>query len=293
MSMPVPELPVADEIEATVVPDDGVGPLDRRAVFRTLLKVSTVRNYAIAALGALAMMTMVLFEQGSDVGGLAIAVLGLCGVLFLWPGSPPLILLVLTYCLWSPLLIPGEGTFSDQYLIWYRRFHFMDVFLGLSVVVYMVSQFRLFSLLAQAFPPDGPPSRKGNSLIRRPGSLIRPTELGIMLGLSAGLVIGGQIVWWAMTAVEIGADGTIPLTPVDTRRLADHFMPLWASRTAILIGLLFFGTLLARLGFDYWRLRMMGRDEARMTLLDIGWHETSRERSRLEIWRAWARRRRR
>jgi hypothetical protein len=57
----------------------------------------------------------------------------------------------------------------------------------------------------------------------------------------------------------------------------------------VLLGLLFFGTLVARLVFGYWRLRLMGSAEGGMVLLDGGWVETKRERSRLEKWRVWGR----
>jgi hypothetical protein len=64
-----------------------------------------------------------------------------------------------------------------------------------------------------------------------------------------------------------------------------------ATRFVILVGLLFFGTLVARLVFGYWRLRMMGPAEGGMILLDGGWSETSRERQRVEKWRIWGRKR--
>ena len=68
-------------------------------------------------------------------------------------------------------------------------------------------------------------------------------------------------------------------------------MSTGATRFVLVVGLLFFGTLLARLVFGYWRLRMMGPAEGGMVLLDGGWFETSRERQRQEVWRIWGRKR--
>ena len=63
------------------------------------------------------------------------------------------------------------------------------------------------------------------------------------------------------------------------------------ARFVVLVGLLFFGTLIARIVFGYWRLRMMRPAEGAMILLDGGWSETSRERQRQEAWRIWGRKR--
>jgi hypothetical protein len=63
------------------------------------------------------------------------------------------------------------------------------------------------------------------------------------------------------------------------------------TRFVLLVGMLFFGVLIARLVFGYWRLRAMAPEEGAMILLDGNWLETRRERSRLEKWRVWGRKR--
>ena len=47
------------------------------------------------------------------------------------------------------------------------------------------------------------------------------------------------------------------------------------------------GTLVARLVFGYWRLRVMTPAQGAMLLMDTGWDETKRERVRVEGWRMW------
>src|SRR5206468_3880580 len=64
-----------------------------------------------------------------------------------------------------------------------------------------------------------------------------------------------------------------------------------ATRLVLFAGLLFFGSVLARLVFGYWRLRQMSPAEGAMVLQETGWDETRREPSRVEWWRARARRR--
>ena len=63
------------------------------------------------------------------------------------------------------------------------------------------------------------------------------------------------------------------------------------TRFVVLVGVLFFGMIIARLVFGYWRLRMMGAAEGGMILLNEGWSETRRERQRQEAWRIWGRKR--
>jgi hypothetical protein len=53
----------------------------------------------------------------------------------------------------------------------------------------------------------------------------------------------------------------------------------------VILGLGFFGTLLARLVFGYWRLRRLSAAQGRMMLQESDWTETRRERVRIEVWK--------
>jgi hypothetical protein len=162
--------------------------------------------------------------------------------------------------------------------------------------------------------------RPGEPPTRRPASLIRPTELAAMLGFCVGLVIAGQLIWLFATSVQVAPTDDFPLqltqsrsslmkkySPVhssdgpsgfvDPRSLEDrHFysegvLSPGVSRFFVLLGMLFFGTLITTLVFRYWRLRTIGAAEGAMILINAGWEETSRERVRLEKWRIWGRKR--
>jgi hypothetical protein len=276
-------------------PNDGATELDQRAAFQLLFNSPLVRNYALAAFGALGMIFLILFQQGSDLGGLIIVILGTCGILFRWSSAPALILLVLTYFMLFPFGIPGEG-FRNRWEIEEGRFRITDVMLVLSVLIYIASQFRIYGLTYQAMAFEGQHRRKDEPITRRPPAIIHPNELVVLLGLSVGFVIFGQLIWWFANAVDVVPAEDFPLRWIESSRMNRFDEPgsgtnTGTTRFIILTGLLFFGTLLTRLIFGYWRLRMMGSAEARMILLDGGWSETHRERTRLEKWRIWGRKR--
>ena len=275
---------------------DGAVELDQRTVIRILLEEPVARNYAIAALAALAVVFMVLVESGGDIsafGGLAIVVLGVAGIALRWPVSPIFVLLIVVYFMYTPFGDPVDASYNTyRGKIEERRFHFMDVVVVLAVVVYTISHYRLAGLLAHAIAREGAARRNDDPLVRRPLAHVRPTELGNMLLFATALVIVGQLVWLFVTSFEVVPRKPVPLKVADPRMYMDagRWMSLGASRFFILAGILIAGTLLARLVFGYWRLRTIDRTEAQMILLDEGWRETSRERSRLEKWRAWGHR---
>src|SRR5262245_37084559 len=294
----------ADETPEPLPPDrsDGWSSLDLRETLQTLFKDPDVRNFTFAALGALGMIFLILFQQNSDVGGLLVVIVGICGVLLRWPAAPVFVVLLVMYFQWTPSGIPGDG-FENGYEIVEGRFRVTDMLLVMSVVVYLSCQYRLFGLVSQAIAFEGPIRSKDESPIRRPPVLIQPAELAILLGATAAIVVFGQLVWWFANAVEVAPAENFPLQwasekwsiQVSGRERPEPPVPgglsPGATRFVVLVGLLFFGTLLARLVFGYWRLRAMGASEGRMILLDNGWSETSRERQRIEKWRVWGRKR--
>jgi len=298
---------------------DGSAELDRRASFRLLFNEPAIRNYLLAAFGSLVMIALMLLEQGSDIGAILIVFVGVCGILLQFRAAPVLVLFFLSYFMWTPTGIPGDG-FSSTYMIEARRFHIIDVLLVLSTLVYVASQYRLYGLVYQAMAFETGVRRQGEPPTRRPASLIRPTELSVMLGVSVGLVLTGQLIWFFATSVQVAPTQDFPLqisesraslvkkfstvNPsggpsgyVDPRSLEDrHFsaegvLSPGVSRFFVLLGMLFFGTLITMLVFRYWRLRTIEPAEGTMILINTGWEETSRERVRLEKWRIWGRKR--
>jgi hypothetical protein len=272
---------------------DGSSELDMRETFQVLFNDPAVRNFVFAALGALGMIFLILFQQGSDIGGLLIVFLGVCGILFRWIATPVLVLLVLTYFMVFPFGIPGE-TFGGPWEIEEGRFRVTDIMLILSLLVYVTCQYRIFGFVSQAIPYEGPFRRKDEAPMRRPPTLIGSLELAMLFGVCTVFVILGQLVWWFANSIEVVPTDDFPLRWVEpdrTGRISElpGGMNTGTTRFVLLVGLLCFGTLLARLVFGYWRLRMMGPAEGAMILLDGGWSDTSRERQRQESWRRWGR----
>jgi hypothetical protein len=274
---------------------DGSTDLDMRDTFEVLFKDPAVRNFVFAGLGALGMIFLILFQQGSDIGGFLIVALGVCGIVFRWSASPALILVILTYFMVFPFGIPGE-TLGGSWEIEEGRFRITDIMLVMSLLVYLSCQFRIYGFVSQAIPFEGAVRRRDEKPTRRPPALIRSSELGILFGVCIAFTILGQLIWWFANAVEVVPTEDFPLRWVEpdssghTSELPGG-MNTGTTRFVVLVGILFFGTILARLVFGYWRLRMLNPAEGGMILLDNGWSETRRERQRQEAWRIWGRKR--
>ncbi len=274
---------------------DGSIELDQRDVFRVLFNDPAVRNYMFAGLSSLAMIFLILFQQGSDLGGLLVVVVGVAGLLLRWLPTPLFVLLLLTYFMVFPFGIPGEA-FENRWEIEEGRFRLTDILMALAVLVYVVSHYRIIGIVQQVVAYEGAVRRNDEPATRRPAALVAPSELGVVLLLAAGLVILGQLVWWIVNSVEITPTNTFPFSWVGEGRSLRRTepsagLPPGTTRFMALVGLGAFSVLIGRLVFGYWRLRTMGAAEGGMILLDDGWSETKRERSRLETWRIWGRRR--
>jgi len=274
---------------------DGSTDLDMRETFDVLLKDPAVRNFVFAGLGALGMMFLILFQQGSDIGGFLIVALGVCGIFFRWSASPALILIILTYFMVFPFGIPGE-TLGGSWEIEEGRFRITDIMLVLSLLVYLACQFRIYGFVSHAVAFEGAVRRRDEKPTRRPPALIRPSELGVLFGICVAFTILGQLIWWFANSVEVIPTEDFPLRwaePDSSGRASElpGGMNTGTTRFVVLVGILFFGMILARLVFGYWRLRMMNASEGGMILLDSGWSETRRERQRQEAWRIWGRKR--
>jgi hypothetical protein len=295
-SPPLPEdIALAEELPDSTWQTDGSTPLNQRTVLTILFSDPAVRSYTYTALGSLAMIFLILFQQGSDLGGVLVVVFGLCGVLFHWRSAVPFVLLVITYFMWTPFGVPGDG-FENRWEIEDNRFKAVNVMLVLAVLVYVTSQYRLFGLVHQAMAYEGKSRRKDEPPTRRPPSLIQPSELGVLFAVCVGLVLVGHVIWWLINVIEVVPTEGFPLRMGDGERRTVRVdvpggLPPGLTRFVLLIGLLFFSFLMGRLVFGYWRLRTMGPLEAGMLLADYGWAEVCRERSRLEKWRVWGRRR--
>jgi len=246
-----------------------------------------VRGLLFAGLGGLAMLFVVMFERGADVGGLLIAVLGAAGLVLGWRASPAFVLLILLYFLVFPYGLPPPE--EDPFELEYGTFRVADVLMAAALVMYLSAHYRLLGITRLAMPNEPGGFGHKTSPRTRPADLIRKGELLRTFTLTAVVVLVGQIVWAVVINLEVDTLGDSPLRFADNtgvRRDGGDLSP-WRTRLVAVVGLLFFGTLFARLVFGYWRLRTMTPAEGAMLLTDAGWDETRRERVRVEGWRMW------
>lgn len=288
-----------DDLDEREEKRDPKKPLTQRKVFELFLRDITVRPYLFGALGGLAMTFLVMFMSGSDIGGVLVVVLGLAALLLRWTAAPPFMLLIVVYFQVFPFFVPELG-FDDPYRIRETHFRVEDVVLVMSLLVYLRCTYRVFGIVHQSMPFENAIRRKGEYPTRRPTSHIDPTEIGWLVGISAALVIVGQLLWWLVNAIDFVPTGDgLPFRWADADdryryrragREPGEFGPA-GSRFFVILGILFFGFLLVRLVFGYWRLRTMSAAEGAMTLTDTSWAASHRERVRVEKWRIWGRER--
>ncbi len=271
--------------EDSLPPDESLDPGSLRAMVHD----QAVLNYLFAGLAALAMVFVVMFQRGSDLGGLLLVLIGGPGLIFRKTAAPALFLVILTYFLIFPAGLPPAWRDSTEIT---NHFRVVDLILVASVLIYLAAHYRVFGLTTQALPFDAHYPRKGEKPARRPSKLVRTGEIRTLLFLVTGVVVVGQLAWWVVANVEPDPTATPPLKLIERQRglwSSGGEGSEWRNRFVILAGMLAIGTLIARLVFGYWRLRTMSAVEAGMILQDTVWNETRREPSRQEAWRVWGR----
>jgi hypothetical protein len=295
---PEPIDPDDDAAAAEKARADGSTELDQREAFSLLFNDPAVRNYTIAALAALAMIFLSLMQQASDLGGLFIVIIGVVGIMVRWLSAAVFVVLLVPYFMILPTGIPGEGYWKSWEI---EEGHFRpgDIILVLSVLVYVACHYRIYGLTTQAVAFEGVARRKDEPVTRRPPALVAPAELGTLIAVAVAAVVAGQLVWWLVNEVEVDTTEDFPFVWAesgwsrgkDDRPIGPASLPPNLTRFMLLVGLAVLAGLIGRLVFGYWRLRTMGPAEGAMILLDGGWDETRRERSRQEKWRIWGRKR--
>jgi hypothetical protein len=296
-----PEDDPEEGAEEAAEPRDHREPLSQREVFELFRYDPAVRPYLFSALGALAMIFLVMFlgdnsRPGSDIGAVVLVLFGLATLAFRWTMAPPFFLFVLVYFLLFPFGLPDPDLYNDPFRIRESHFRVTDVVLVLAVLVYLRCQYRIFGLIQQAMPFENVFRRKGDHPLRRPTSHIDPVEIAWLIGIAVVLVAIGQVVWWLVNALEFAPGDDFPFRWADqnslarfrrSRREPGEYTP-GGNRFFVVTGALFFGFLVLRLVFGYWRMRVMNPAEGAMILTDTSWSESHRERVRVEKWRSWS-----
>lgn len=247
-----------------------------------------VRALLFAGLGGLALVFVALFLNGSDIGALLIAVIGTAGLVLGWRGPPVFVILFLLYFLVLPDGIPPPYESVDE--VADRTFRLDDLFLAVALVVYLSAHYRLYGITTRALPAEVGAAGKKARPRKRSADLIGRSELPRMLYLAGAVTVVGQIVWAVVVNLEVDVLAGFPFRfsePTALRPGEPGDLSAWRTRLVAVVGLLFFGTLVARLVFGYWRLRTLTPAQGAMLLMDGGWDETKRERVRVEGWRMW------
>lgn len=261
---------------------------------RGLFHAAEVRNYLFAGLAALAMIFVVLFGRGADLGGLLILLTGAGGMVLRRAGVPPLVLLLLLYFQVFPYGLPPPD--ENPFAIAEGRFGVGDMILAAAVVVYVACHYRVYGLTARAFPAESTtPPRGEQRPPRRTPANVRPDEVTRLVVLAVAAAVAGQVVWWGLTTATIDVVANFPLRfdrPAVGRGQQPGFYGPRTTRVLLLVGLVAGGVMLGRLVFGYWRLRRLSPAEGGLILQEAGWDETRREQVRVAAWRAWGRARR-
>lgn len=255
------------------------------AYWRVLLD-ERVRTYVVVTAAALLVIFVAQLMTGSLIaGGLPFAV-GLLALALRWVAMPVVCVVAVVWFQALPFGVPIGG----NYAIPTRATHFrlQDLLLGMAVVVYLVAQFRVYSLAHLAVPDERQPRfrRKSDKPDLRDPDLIDEAETPQLIVLAAVALVAGQLAWLAVNelVLDFHLFPPIRLRPASGR---DGSVPLHESRFLLFVLAFGVGVFLLRLGFWYWRLRTLSRAEGQLVLADTGWTEMRREAARQETWRAW------
>jgi len=264
-------------------------PNEQRALgFMEQFQVPAVRAYMFIGLAALLVYYTIMGERGGSLGALLTIVIAIPGLIARWVISPILFLILVTYLLFDP----DFGSLVEM-MEGYRRayrgrgvstaFGLDDLLLAATILVYLMSHYRLMSFVHKSMPDDPAPRRKGQpepESPRRPVKLFADRELGIMFAIAAFSVIIGAIGWIMLSGYESGS--RLAGTWGVSRPFARFIVFLWSvGGGAVLVGV----------AFRYLALRRMSWFEARLIVQDLFWLETRREQERIYRWRNWYRKR--
>jgi hypothetical protein len=245
-----------------------------------------LRDYALAVVGALAVVFTVKFESGSVAAAGVPVLCGVAGLLLRWTAMPPFFLITLCYFTIFPIGLPiggfGRSVLRDTY------FHFDDIILAAAVLVYLHAQYRLWSLVHQAVPrldsESAAPMRESFTVAG--GEIVR------LFAVALGCVLIGQLGWLLVTNVELhfGDENLLRLKPTPQelfrRTVAPSTQSAELNRFLLISGFCAAFGIAMGLAFWTWRTLTLSRDDAKMILLDTAWLGARREFERQLVWRA-------
>ena len=255
-----------------------------RAYWERLLD-ERLRSYVVVAAAALLVIFVSGLLAGSIVAGLVPVLMGLCGLGLRWPVMPVFLVIAVAWFQALPFGVPG---YSPRPLDpRFTHFRFGDILLVAAVLIYLIAQYRLYTLAHAAVPDDRifRARRKQELPDLRDPARVEEREIPQVVVIAAAALVAGQFLWLFLSETVLDFHR---LPPLELREgFPDRSLPYHASREVVFAVGLGVSIFLARLGLWYWRLRSLNRDEAQLVLADTGWSEIRREAARLETWRIY------
>ncbi len=255
-----------------------------RAYWQRLLD-ERLRSYVVVVAASLLIIFVLGLIAGSLYAGLIPVLFGLCGLGLRWSVMP--IFCVISVA-WFQALPFGIPVYSPPRIdASYTHFRISDLLLVAAVIVYLISQYRLYSLAHLAVPDDRIfRKRRKNELpdLRNP-DLVEEREIPQILVIMALVLIVGQFLWLILS--EVVLDFRI-LPPFRMRESGLRRDWSWTISSRLIMFAIGFGIVIftGRLFFWWWKLRRLNAEEAQLILADTGWVEMRREAARLETWRS-------
>lgn len=255
-----------------------------RAYIERLLD-ERVRSYVVVVVAALLVILVSGLISGSSTAGLVPALIGLVGLVLRGGALPIVCVISVAYFQFLPFGVPIVRPVPLDPR--FTHFRIQDLFLVSAVLVYLIAQYRLFSLTHRVVPDDNLVKvRHADRLppeIRDP-ALVDEREIPQLLVVMAAALLLGQLAWLFLSETILEFRN---FQPVQLRPSGLRGSWVYTSREIVFalgLGLtVFFG----RLGFWLWRLKTLNPLEAQLILADTGWAEMRREAARLETWRAY------
>jgi hypothetical protein len=259
-----------------------------RAYLERLLD-ERLRSYVVVVAAALLVIFVSGLIAGTLIAGLVPALIGIVGLTMRGGALPMVCVVAVAWFQALPFGVPIRGATPIDPR--FTHFRVQDLLLIAAVMIYLIAQYRLFSLAHRVVPDDrlvkvrradsGPPELRN-------ADDVEEREIPQLLVVATAALIAGQLLWLILSETVLDFRSLPPF-----RGRPGGFRDSWhyASREilfALGLGLaLFFG----RLTFWVWKLKTMSRDEAQLALADTGWVEMRREAARLETWRIYGKRR--
>jgi hypothetical protein len=257
------------------------------------------RTYLFIGLLAATALSMTLMERNAGLWGIVPTLIAAAGLVFRWTNAPVFVLLGIAVA----LLVSQPFRFESRYIA--------DVILALSVVTYVMAQYRLCSLTVAAFPTD---PRRMLTRSTDPQRRRLPTIIEFLMVLT---IVPYFIYLWRRRAIKVTEAPnlerrTVEELPGDEVPKA-LFAVATASTTALavwlltqsrpaplrtrpeqwqlgaIVWMLITPVIVVATITSYYRWRNASTEEARLILADELWQQTRREQRRVSRWTAWAR----